>query len=514
LSGVVDFTPQDRPASRQITATVGLAGVSASVAQSVGRSGGLRFAVNRATPELLFSVNPSAEPFDRYPGGWEASGAGYWNSRAFGDVRVFILHQTDHVGVQIQRDAFTGFLHSGTTHSFAAAHWQRVLTPSWLLTAAGGGDRYTASQDAGVLRLADTDVHGSGRADLLGSIGRWRVHAGETLDVERPDTVGAVPIVGGDFAGTAGVKSFDVRRRTWTAGTFGDVLRTFGRFTPELGVRADYDSGAAAWTADPRASLVLALTPRQRIRFAFGRYHETPPAPYFDRNATHSTLAPEEARHAIAGYEIGLPSSGSFFRIEAYAKRYDRLPLQSGDGFDSSGYGHARGVDVFVTHAWRVVTLRTNASWLSAARRWTPWDQRNTYPLPPSGTWPPDFDIPYSFEAVFTIRAPHQLAIDGAWRTASGRPATPVIGAAPTANGFLPVWGPINSGRLPRYERFDVSVSRNVRVAARPAIVFGTIGNVLDRRNVSAYSYSSDYAVRSVVPSGSPRTIYAGITIR
>src|SRR5262249_24875735 len=100
LSGVVDFTPQDRPSSRQMTATIGLAGVSMSAAQPVGRRGGFRIAVNKATLELLFAVNPSAEPFDRFPGGWEASGAAYWNSRTAGTVRVFVLQQADHVGVQ------------------------------------------------------------------------------------------------------------------------------------------------------------------------------------------------------------------------------------------------------------------------------------------------------------------------------------------------------------------------------------------------------------------------------
>jgi outer membrane cobalamin receptor len=514
LSGVVDFTPQDRPAARQMTATIGLAGLSLSAARPIGTNGGLRIAVNRATPAVLFAVNPSAEPFDEYPGGWEASAAAYRNSRTFGDLRMFVLHQTDHIGVRIERDAFTGFLHANTTHSFAAAHWQKAVAPRWLASASGGTDRYTSSQDAGVMRLASGDVNYSGRVDLSGSLGDWRVRTGETVQVDRPDTSGTVPIVGGDLSGTAGIKAFTVTRQTWTAGTFADVTRTFGRVTPELGVRADYYNSDQAWTLDPRAAVVLGITPRQRLRFAFGHYHQSPPVPYFDRTSGNPLLPPEEATHAIAGYEIGAPASSSFFRVEAYTKKYTNLPLQSGDGFDASGYGSAHGVDVYVTHAWPIVTLRANASWLAATRRWTPWDQRNTYPLPPAGTWPPDFDIPYSFEVVSTIRAPHQIAIDTAWRTTAGRPFTPALGATAVDDGYLPVWGDINSQRLPRYERLDVSLTRNVRVASRPAIVFLSVGNVFDRRNVSAYSYSPDYSVRTTVPGGSPRTIYVGITIR
>jgi hypothetical protein len=53
-----------------------------------------------------------------------------------------------------------------------------------------------------------------------------------------------------------------------------------------------------------------------------------------------------------------------------------------------------------------------------------------------------------------------------------------------------------------------------MHIATRPAIVFASVGNVIDRRNVSAYSYSPDYSARTTVPSGSPRSIYLGITIR
>jgi hypothetical protein len=460
---------------------------------------------------MLFSINKTSVPFDEYPGGWEASGAWYLHAGA-GDVRVFALHQQDHVGVQIQRDAFTGYLHSATAHTFVAAHWQRPLPSGWTVAASGGTDHYAGTEDAGVMQLDRDDSTQSGRLDVAGVAASWRVAVGQTMAIETPGTSGRVPIAGGDFAGTAGVKTFDVARRAWTTGSFVDATRTFGRLTPELGVRTDYQSSAGTWTLDPRAAVVFALTPNQRLRLATGLYHQAAAGAY--RGEGGATLPPTEARHLIVGYEAGSLTRSAFFRIEAYDKRYRHLPLQDGTRFDASGYGHARGVDAFVTRVWPKVTLRANASWLDAARRWTPWDQQSTYPIPAAGTWRPDFDIPYSFEAVSAVRLSRTLTLDAAWRTAAGRPSTPVVGTVAGAAGYLPVWGAINSDRLPGYDRLDVSVSRTLRISGRPAIFFASAGNALDRRNVSAWVYSPDFRTRTTVPSGSPRNLYFGITIR
>jgi vitamin B12 transporter len=513
LSAVADISGQDRPGVSQLTATAGLAGVSLSAAQPLGTAFGVRVSANRSTPAALFAVNPSSVTFDQLPGGWDASGALYGSSHTLGDFKVFVLSQADHVGVQLLHDAFGGFLHSGTSHALVAAKWQRALPAGWQTTASLGVDDFASTTDVGVMHLRDGDVNRSGRLEFSGRTMGWALRMGETADMDVPNEAGVVPFVGGDFGGISGSKAFTVRTRSWTAGTYVDAERTLGLLTVEAGVRTDYFSNSRATTVDPRLAVLIGITANQRVRVAWGQYHQAPSSAYFDTESGQPSLAPMEATHRIVGYEVGSLSGPTFLRVEAYDKAYTDLPLQDPVvRFAATGYGSAKGVDLFVRQVWPRLTLRANASWLDAARRWTPWTQNNTFPVPATGTWPPDFDIPYAFEVVTTIKATTRWSVDTAWRTTAGRPFTPALGAVPTPQGSEPLWGTINSERVPRYERVDISLSRSVSVGHHTAQVFATAGNVLDRHNFYEYSYSADYSVRSPVPSGSPRSIYVGIT--
>ena len=91
---------------------------------------------------------------------------------------------------------------------------------------------------------------------------------------------------------------------------------------------------------------------------------------------------------------------------------------------------------------------------------------------------------------------------------------TPVVGATPTPRGYEPIWGPINSERLPRYERLDLSVgtTRTIR-AHTTAIFFASLDNVLARQNFFEYAYSPDYSTRRPVLGAAPRSFYVGCSI-
>src|SRR5882672_7371545 len=102
------------------------------VSQPLGSRGGLRFAANRTTPALLFSVNPSPKNFDRLPGGWDLGGSATFDSSRAGSLRVTSLVQRDHVGVELEKDAFVGFLHSATRHELGIARWSRGLSSRFL----------------------------------------------------------------------------------------------------------------------------------------------------------------------------------------------------------------------------------------------------------------------------------------------------------------------------------------------------------------------------------------------
>jgi vitamin B12 transporter len=510
LSAVVGMSSLGRASAPQMNVTAGLAGVSLSAAAPLGRRAGARLAVNRTTPSLLFAVNPQPQEFDRLPGGWDASGGVQFESTRLGAIRVLGLAQRDHVGVELEKDAFIGFLHSGTRHDLIAAKWERRAGPSWVVTASAGGDRFVKATDVGVLAVDEGETHRSGRAELLRTASGWQVRLGADGEVIDTTIAGEVPARDGDFDGVSGRSTFSVDRRDWTAGAFVVVSRP-GRVAPEIGLRQQRFDGAGTWTTDPRLAVAVRLGTQSRVRISWGRYHQGPSPGYFDAERGASRLAPMTATHTIVGYERGDPSERAYLRLEAYSKSYSQLPLEAGmAGFSSSGFGSARGVDLFARKTWSWLDVSLTASLLDATRRWTPPDQRDRYPLPP-GEWRPDFAIPFSWQVTASRTISRALSIAAAWRVAAGRPFTPVIGAEPSPEGYVPIWGPINSERLPRYERLDISASVVKAIGARAsAVFFASVDNVIGRQNFFEYAYSNDYSARRPVRSASPRAFYVG----
>ena len=513
LSAVVDLVPLGRPRDVRTTATAGLAGVSASAAWPIGDTAGVRIGANRSTPTILFAVNPSPREFDRLPGGWDVSGSTHFESPRVGTFRLFGIAQRDHVGVELEKDSFVGFLHSSTRHGLLALRWERGAG-SWRASVSAGHDQYRKSTDVGVLAIDEDEAHTSGRAELLGDARGFSIRLGADTDRRTTRAAGHVPSQGGDFGGVGGTAGFRVDHGDWRTGTSAIVSSRAGPFTSEFGLRLDRFDRADAWRAAPRASLRWEFGTARALRFAWGRYHQAPSPEYFDRERGAGILRPMEATHYVVGYERGAEGRPLLFRAEAYWKRYRSLPVEDAlAGFTSEGYGTARGIDLFARRMWPNLELRLSGSVLHARRRWTAPEQRDRYPLP-DGAWTPDFAIPYSWAVVANVPIGPAFSVGGTWRVAAGRPFTPLAGVTTTPAGAMPVWASINSDRLPRYERLDISASLIKPIGARAtAIFFASVDNLFDRANFFEYAYSADYSTRRPVVSAAPRSFYVGCSL-
>lgn len=514
LSAIVDVRSLDRPTASRVTATAGLAGVSFAAGQPLGSAAGVRVALNRATPSVLFAVNPSPREFDRLPGGWDASASAYLNSAAHGSFKLLFLEQQDHVGVELEQDAFAGFLHSSTSYRALVASWRQPTASGWLLAAAASADHHVNGTDVGVFAIDAADDSRSARFDVSGPVGSWAVRTGVDAGGALTDASGQVPTRGGDFAGVSGTTPFDLAHHDDRAGGYVETSRAFAAFTPTVGVRSDYFSSAAAARVDPRINLAIDLGRTGRLRVAWGIYHQAPSPAYFEAIRGAARLKPMAAMHYIAGFETGQADGAAFFRAEVYEKTYRDLPVQDdAAGYVDTGYGTARGVDLYGRRVWHYIDLRASASFVHTARRWTSPDQQDRYPLP-EGTWTPDFSIPYTWQVVVNAPVWPTVWLGAAWRTAAGRPDTPAIGATLTPQGYEPIWGPINSERLPRYERVDLSVSYLSTVGLRTSlVVFASVDNVGDHFNFFDNVYSADYSTRHPVAGAAPRSFYVGCSI-
>ena len=502
LSAVLDLRGLGKPTSTTYTATAGLAGLSGRAAMTSGvrLSGNLRF------PRLLFAVNGKPREFDRYPGGWDLNVSAH-----VGRLKLFAMEQRTSVGVQLQRESFDGFLHADARHEVFAAHWRSVIGGAWDLNASAGVDLYRSTTDAGVLDLRTDDQRFSWRVDASRAVGLTIVRIGTDGGAASHDVAGIVPSRGGDYHGVSGTRALDVAYRDHNAGVYAEVERKWGRVTPTLGLRADRFARVGT-SLDPRVNVVVALTSKRQLRFAWGIYHQAPAAQYFDRSLGVAELDPMRAEHFIAGYESGNPDEPWHVRVEAYHKRYDALPLETPSGFSSDGFGSARGLDLYVMRRWKTLELRGNYSLSDASRRWTPHDQRRRFVVP-EGTWDPDFSIPHALGITANLGVTNRLSFGAATTYASGRPFTPIVGAELTSTGYVPRYASINSDRLPPFLRTDASASYRIDDGRTAPTYFAGVSNVFARRNAFEYAYSADFSQRSPVVSAAPRSFYIGFSI-
>jgi hypothetical protein len=336
------------------------------------------------------------------------------------------------------------------------------------------------------------------------------------MEAERQGAIsrGTVPIHGGDFGGIQGTRPWSIDLAEWRVGVYGELERTIGRWTANLGARFDRFQALRVSTAGARASVSYSLPQKQRVRLAWGTYHQAPSPVYLNPEDGNPHLQPMLAQHLVAGYEYGEESGRFYLRVEGYAKYYSRLPLQDATvNFNDRGSGFARGVDLFLKVApaagWEGWA---SYSFLDAMRLYTPFDDFQQYDIP-TARYRPDFDIPHTLQLVLQHSLTESISAGASFRVASGKPFTPVVGSYDTPNGLVPIYGPINSERLPLYQRLDFSLSKSFSVARKVSmIVYLGVTNVMNHYNVFAYAYSSDYSRRSPAEGAWGRNFYFGMT--
>src|SRR5262249_51608058 len=278
--------------------------------------------------------------------------------------KFFVNGSGDGVGVRIDSLNFNGLLRSSVSSASSSMQWQKLVDGSWLTTGAIGVTRYERGQDVGILDLGGADVRSSWRVTTERGVGVWIVRAGADGIDARTHTSGSVPNRGGDLGGTAGSQTIDTRYDDDASGIYGEVQRRFGRVGATVGGRAQSFNRAGETAVDPRVNVSIDTVPGQRMSFAWGLYHQAPEAGYY-AFAGPDGLSAMRARHLIAGYEIGAEGGLIHFRSEGYWKTYQALPLEQPPGvFVSTGYGDARGVDLFAHVSRAPFDLIANYSYL------------------------------------------------------------------------------------------------------------------------------------------------------
>jgi len=222
-------------------------------------------------------------------------------------------------------------------------------------------------------------------------------------------------------------------------------------------------------------------------------------------------LEQPEADH----YELGLENQirdDLFWKFEVYYKKLDKLIVsrENKDVFypsltDAEYLNLPRYTNEADGHAWGgEIFINKNLSerwygWLSVAYART--ERRNKL----TGE---DFRYSYDQPVIINTVANYQLTssvdIGLKWRFQSGQLITPLQYAEADddiAGLYNPVYGELNSRRLPAYHRLDVRLDKALTTASGWDLnLYAEVLNLYNRANVTGYQYeNADYSDREEV---------------
>ncbi|MCL4540561.1 MAG: TonB-dependent receptor [Bacteroidetes bacterium] len=318
-----------------------------------------------------------------------------------------------------------------------------------------------------------------------------------------------------------------------------DKVRIFGeRLVLNVGVRYDYMSYSGNGDFSPRFSASYSVVPeRVALNLSLGKFFQTPALPYFgDRFQTEVNryLESAEADHYVIGVEY-LPAPGLKVDVEGYYKKYTRLPVSETfvHFFDRTfrsertlniGRQDVYGLDLLVQQKLVKDIYGTLAFSRMETRYYDPRIGME------GKTFPSDYDFPYVVTAIFGKRFAglrstlnempfylkypsyilpfsDDMEISFRYRYATGKPYTPQVfvtseqhreGASKWSSGWWAATDNINSARYPDYQRFDLAFSSRFNFEAWNLVMFLSVQNVLNRKNVAFYQYNSDGTVETV----------------
>lgn len=242
------------------------------------------------------------------------------------------------------------------------------------------------------------------------------------------------------------------------------------KFATKVGARAMYNELLQKAVIEPRISLAFKSSQNGQFSLAYGDFHQTPKQEYLKYFKAFDF---EKAQHYILNYTYTLFKRT--LRSELYYKKYDNLVKFDGvlpefdSNFSNSGYGYAKGLDLF----WRdSKTFKNTDYWLS----YSYIDSKR------------DFKS-YTTEVQPNFVANHTLSLVGKywweeWKSqisvtntfASGRPYN-----NPNETLFM-------NGKTKNYN--DLSVAWSY-LLSQQKILFFSVSNILGRENVFGYQYAN-----------------------
>lgn len=196
-------------------------------------------------------------------------------------------------------------------------------------------------------------------------------------------------------------------------------------------------------------------------------------------------------------------------KFDSYYKTFDDLVVANIDPttprYTNDADGDAYGFELFLNKSFSEGWY----GWVSAAYSETRRRNKKTRE---------DFKYNYDQPWIVNMVSNHELNQDWTlgfkWRYQSGQLITPVLSAAKTnaesPDKYVPVYGKLNSKRLPDIHKLDIRLDRNYQYKKWNMDLYVEVLNVYNQANVSGYKYNEDYTDKEDI-TGLPTIVSFGI---
>jgi vitamin B12 transporter len=513
LSAVLDLKSYDMPQGTGGFAWLGLANASlAGVYVNKKKNFGATFGWGQTFLEPYFRINGFLiDTYNPIPSATGFGGTLSYNPNSKSNIKGYFDYSADNIGIRNTSPSYDGFFNSKTRTYFGNIKYSTGIGAKTFL---GAGLSYSFHKDDasyGVFNNITKETYTKFRLDITHELSdKLELNTGAEYEYNEDGFSGTVPILSYDLALNAPSFSLSTKGHTGRIGAYAEIQwKPVKRFFAILGLRTDYHTLSKKQIADPRFSTGYKIAKDHTIRGAIGLYHQFAALQYYPETL-NNYLKPEQATHYILGYEFNHDNGNYMFRVEGYYKDYRDLVLVDPNNsyyYGSGGKGIAKGVDVFL----KTKIKNKFTGWISYAYTDSKRSQYGTLNQEPA-----KYDITHNFTLVGTYNITDNLTTGFTFRTSTGKPYTPVMGATfdSTFNVYAPLYGEPNSGRFPTYRRFDVNLQYIFSLFGRFAIAVFQVNNVFNQRNLYDYTYNRDYTQRVEIVTSNKRQFYFGLGLQ
>lgn len=257
------------------------------------------------------------------------------------------------------------------------------------------------------------------------------------------------------------------------------------QWTLTAGLRGTRDDYLKQTVIDPRMGVEFNYSPQTVFTLGLGRHHQQP-----NRGQTLSEIGNPHLK-SVRSNQIALGVAqtlehGWSWRAEVYKKDFDHFVVSDPvENYRNGASGSALGLELLVKKDMGYGLSGFVSVSLSKSKRHNDTTGENFIF---------GFDQPVIANAVLQYKPSEKFLYGARWSYHTGHPDTPIIGNRTEADGRIrPVYGALNSERMPAYHRLDLRV--DYRYSDKLSY-YGELVNAYGRKNTGAYEYSADYKTR------------------